>query len=110
MLLDLGEVVTELHGVSNSGQTRGAITLIKEGGISVVLSHLHAGGKLEEHAAAGPVTVQVLDGHVRVNIGDESLDVRSGRLVAFRGGVRHAVEALEDSTLLITLGSVKPRE
>ena len=48
-------------------------------------------------------TVQVLDGQVRMQIGDESVDVPAGRLVAFQGSVRHNVEALEDSSLLLTI-------
>lgn len=103
MLLDLGEVVTELHGVSASGSDRGAITLVKQGGMSLVLTHLHAGGSLQEHAAPGAATVQVLDGRVRVSIGDKAFEAPAGRLVAFDSGVRHSVEAIEDSTLLLTL-------
>jgi quercetin dioxygenase-like cupin family protein len=79
------------------------VTLVKEGGLSVVLAHLHAGASLDEHAAPGAATVQVLDGRVRVRIGDETVEAPGGRLVAFNAGVRHSVEALEDSTLLLTL-------
>jgi quercetin dioxygenase-like cupin family protein len=103
MLLDLGEVVTELHSQSTPGQARGAVTLVKQSGMSLVLTHLHRGGTLQEHAVPGAATVQVLDGRVRVQIGDETLDVSAGRLLAFNSGVRHSVEALEDSTLLLTL-------
>ena len=103
MLLDLGEAVTELHAESTPGQARGAITLVKQGGMSLVLTHLHSGGRLQEHAAPGAATVQVLDGRVQVQIGEKSLEVPAGRLIAFNSGVRHSVEALEDSTLLLTL-------
>jgi quercetin dioxygenase-like cupin family protein len=103
MLIDLGEAVTDVHAASQSGQARGAVTLVKQGGMSLVLTHLHAGGTLSEHAAPGAATVQVLDGHVRVHIGDEALDAPDGRLIAFDSGVRHSVEAVEDSTLLLTL-------
>lgn len=103
MLLDIGQALAELHGSRQGAQTRGAVTLVKQDGLSVVLTHLHAGGSLQEHAAPGPVTVQVLDGHVRVRLEDEVLDAPVGRLLAFRARVRHAVEALEDSTLLLTL-------
>jgi quercetin dioxygenase-like cupin family protein len=103
MLIDLGEVVTELHGASERGRSRDAVTLVKEHGMSLVLTHLHKGGSLQEHAVAGAATVQVLDGQVRVQIGDKSLDIPAGRLLAFNSGVRHSVEALEDSTLLLTV-------
>jgi quercetin dioxygenase-like cupin family protein len=103
MLLDLGEVVTQLHGDRTPGQTRRAVTLVKQGGMSVVLTHLHSGATLQEHGAPGTATVQVLDGHVRVQIGDKTLEAPAGRLIAFDSGVRHSVEALEDSTLLLTI-------
>jgi quercetin dioxygenase-like cupin family protein len=103
LLIDLSEAVTELHGMASEGQDRRGITLVKQGGLSVVLTHLHAGGTLAEHSAPGAATVQVLDGHARVRVGDEVLDVPAGRLVAFDARVRHDVAAIEDSTLLLTL-------
>ena len=103
MVLDLGTALTELHGDNAEWKSRGAITLVKEGGMSLVLTHLHAGASLQEHAARGPATVQVLDGRVRMQIGDESIEVPAGRVVAFKGSVRHKVEAIEDSALLLTI-------
>jgi quercetin dioxygenase-like cupin family protein len=103
LLIDLGEAVTELHAGSEAGRKRGAVTLVKQSGMSLVLTHLHKGGTLAEHATPGAATVQVLDGLARVKIGDESLDLPAGRLIAFDSGVRHSVEAIEDSTLLLTL-------
>jgi len=103
LLIDLAEAVTELHGLATEGQDRRGITLVKQGGLNVVLTHLHAGGSLAEHSAPGAATVLVVDGHVRVQVGADVLDAPSGRLIAFDAGVRHEVEAIEDSTLLLTL-------
>ena len=103
MVLDLGEVVTEIHAQSTAGQTKGSVTLVKQGGMSLILTHLHAGGALAEHAAPGAATVQVLDGKVSVRIGEDEVEVAAGRLIAFNSGVRHSVVALEDSTVLLTL-------
>lgn len=101
--IDLGEVGSHLEAGMPASQARTAVTLVKEAGLNVVLARLRAGGSLAEHAASGAATVQVLNGHVRVHVGDESLDVPAGRLVAFDAKVRHGVEAIEDSTLLLTL-------
>jgi len=106
LLLDLDAAATELQSLGDGD--RHGVTLLREGGLSVVLTRLKAGSALNEHAAPGPTTVQVLDGHVRIRLADEHLDVPGGRLVAFNGGVRHSVEAIEDSTLLLTLAA--PRE
>lgn len=105
LLIDLGEALTEVHSLAREGQDRGAITLVRQGGLAVVLTHLHAGSALDEHSAPGATTVQVLDGHVEVQVGEQTLDVASGRLIAFDARVRHSVRALEDSTILITLAS-----
>lgn len=103
LVLDLGEAMSELQGLAPDGQNRRGVTLVKQGGLNVVLTHLHAGGTLAEHSAPGAATVQVLDGHVRVRVGGETLDVPAGRLIAFDAKVRHDVEAVQDSTLLLTL-------
>jgi quercetin dioxygenase-like cupin family protein len=101
--IDLGEAVTELDVGARESQDRNAVTLVKEGGLNVVLTRQRAGGSMAEHAAPGAATVQVLSGHVRIHVGDEQLDIPAGRLVAFDAKVRHKVEAVEDSTLLLTL-------
>ena len=44
LLIDLSEAVTELHGLAGAGQDRRGVTLVKQGGLNVVLTHLHAGG------------------------------------------------------------------
>ena len=107
LMLDLEAAARELRGLDES-QDRRAVTLVRQSGLSVVLVHLRAGGALEEHAAPGPVTVSVLDGHVEVTLGGESFDAPSRRLVAFDAGVRHSVRALEDSTLLLTIAAAAP--
>ncbi len=103
LLIDLDAASTELKGMAPDDQDRRGVTLVKQGGLNVVLTRLIAGGTLAEHAAPGAATVQVLDGHVRIRVGSEALDVPAGRLVAFDANVPHDVEAIEDSTLLLTL-------
>lgn len=103
LLIDLDAAITELNGMGPDDQDRRAVTLVKQGGLNVVLTHLNAGGMLAEHAAPGAATVQVLDGHVRIQVGADALDVPGGRLVAFDANVPHTVEAIDDSTLLLTL-------
>jgi quercetin dioxygenase-like cupin family protein len=103
LLIDLGEAARDLPAQAAQGQDRRGVTLVREGGLSVVLSHLHAGASLQEHAAPGAATVQVLDGHVRAHVGEEVLEIPAGRLVAFDANIRHSIEAIEDSTLLLTL-------
>jgi len=103
LLLDLGGVEVDLQALMIDGQDRHGITLVREGGIVVVLTRLLIGASLHEHSGHGAATVQVLSGHVEVLLRDDRLDAPTGRLLAFDARVRHEVRALEDSTLLLTL-------
>lgn len=84
---------------------RKALTLSKQDDLSVVLMAIRAGDKLAEHGAPGTVTIQIVEGHARVNVGDEVLDVRDGFLIQLAGGLRHDIEAETDSLVLITVAS-----
>ncbi|MGI8331779.1 cupin domain-containing protein [Actinomadura scrupuli] len=64
------------------------------------------GAVLGEHGNPGEATVQVLRGRVRLSAGQESWDGRTGDLLIVPDS-RHSLEALEDSTVLLTVA--KPR-
>jgi quercetin dioxygenase-like cupin family protein len=110
LLIDLDAATNELRKQSSDGAGRGGVTLMRQSGLAIVLTYLHAGGTLQEHAAPGAVTVQVLGGHIRARFDDEVLELSAGELLAFDAGVRHAVEAVEDSTLLLTLADARSHE
>jgi len=105
LLLDLGEAEVDLQALAIDGEDRHGVTLVREGGLVVVLTFLRGGASLEEHSAHRAATVQVLSGRVEVLVGDERLDAPSGRLIAFYSKVRHEVRAIVDSTLLLTLSA-----
>jgi quercetin dioxygenase-like cupin family protein len=79
------------------------VTLAKESGVSVVLVALRAGGSLDPHQAAGPVTIHVLDGRVRVTAGESQVEAAKRTLITVGAGVRHAVEAIDESAVLVTI-------
>ena len=82
---------------------RNARTLVKEGGLRIVLTVLKDGARLREHSAPGPVSVQTLDGRVRLHAAGETVDLPVGGLLALDGNVAHDVEALEESAFLLTI-------
>ena len=63
---------------------------------------LAAGHELGEHATPGEATLQVLRGHVRLSIGDDSVDGSTGDYLVIPAD-RHALLAVEDSAVLLTV-------
>lgn len=83
---------------------RNAKTLVKEADLTAVLIVLRAGGRMPEHRAEGRISVQVLAGRVRLLLAGEAVELPPGRLVSLERALPHAVEALEDSAFLLTIG------
>ncbi|HET7854097.1 MAG TPA: cupin domain-containing protein [Candidatus Methylomirabilis sp.] len=83
--------------------SRNAITLVKKGALRMVLTALRKGTKLHEHHASGSLTLQVVSGSVRFQAAERTLEMGTGEVVVLESGVKHEVEALEESAFLLTL-------
>lgn len=83
---------------------RVALPLDKRRDLSVTLLMLRAGARLAEHAAARSITVQVVRGMVNFTAAGAVHRLRAGAVCVLDHQVTHAVEALEESVLLLTAG------
>jgi quercetin dioxygenase-like cupin family protein len=72
-------------------------------GATMVLLSLDAGETLKEHIAMTPILVQVLSGHVTFEVGRERIDLTTGAIIHLDANLPHAVEALTESHLLLTV-------
>jgi quercetin dioxygenase-like cupin family protein len=79
-------------------------TLVKQPGLRIVIMALKPGGRLQEHHASGPISIQVIDGPVRVHLPDTTVELSAGELIALESGIRHDVEALDAAVFLLTIG------
>jgi quercetin dioxygenase-like cupin family protein len=79
-------------------------TLVKEPDLRIVLMALGADARLQEHHASGPISLQVIEGTIRVRLPTASIELTAGQLLAVESGIRHDVEAIEDSAFLLTIG------
>ena len=81
---------------------RASVSIVKNDDLTVSLLMLKPGAHLREHAARKAASVQVLSGRVRISAGGGGRELGAGMLAMIEGGVPHALEALEESALLLT--------
>ena len=104
-VIDLDAEATQLraqHAWQLHGQS--AKTLVKHEHFRVVLIALKAGRRCQEHRAEESVSVQTLQGRIKVHLAsDEAIELGRGRVLALTPALAHDFEAAEESTVLLTL-------
>lgn len=64
---------------------------------------LPAGKSVPQHHVPGELTIQCLEGTVELQAHDKTQPLRAGDLVYLAGNVPHALYALENSSILVTM-------
>jgi quercetin dioxygenase-like cupin family protein len=100
---DLNEEIKGLREEDAWQAGRNSKTMVKHPDFRVVLTVLKSGTRLQEHKAAGRISVQAVAGRIRMHVQDEVFDLPAGRLLALERAVPHDVEALEDSAFLLSI-------
>ena len=90
---------------ASSGRATHAFHAAPRGVLSQVVLALMAGQHLSEHENPGEAFLHVLRGRVRLTAGDDSWEMSAGELIAIPQH-RHALEALEDSVVVLTMARV----
>ena len=78
-------------------------TLIRAEHLEVFRFVLPAGKVALDHKASGAITIQCLEGKIELQAHGRIQIMRTGSLVYLADSEPHAVKALEDSALLITI-------
>jgi quercetin dioxygenase-like cupin family protein len=106
-VFDVGAQLESLRREDQVEQDR-TVILLKTDSLRLIFRALSAGATLPTHKAPGPITVQVLDGHIEFTAGAQTKPVRKGEVLALESGVPHSVKALSHSAILITV-AVRPQ-
>lgn len=85
-----------------SGYT--ARTLVREPDLRVVLVVMKQGARMLDHQAETTASVHVLSGRLRLHLPGKPVELPARRLLALDAGLRHDVEALEQSAFVLTIG------
>lgn len=77
--------------------------LFKAEDLEVARLVLRAGEGLPPHAVPGEITLQCIEGRVAFSCNAGGRELAAGQLVHLQGSELHAVRALEDASLLLTI-------
>lgn len=106
----LDSLVTEQMAAAKQHHSGRSAHTIYGGGkqaLRQTLVALRGGEALAEHDSPGEATLQVLRGRVKLTAGDASWEGATGDLVVIPP-TRHALEALEDSAIILTVAKHMP--
>lgn len=78
-------------------------SLLKTPALQLMRLVLRAGHGLPEHSVPGAITIHCLEGEAAVTTPTRTCDLRAGQLVMLTGSELHAVTAITDASLLVTV-------
>ncbi|HXY51006.1 MAG TPA: cupin domain-containing protein [Terriglobales bacterium] len=58
---------------------------------------------MKEHHADARISIHSLEGKIRVHLPDQQVELSAGELLVIDYGIKHDVEALEESAFLLTV-------
>ena len=102
---DLLEEIESLHKENAWLQGTGpsSTTLVKHPDLRIVLLTMKKKMCMHQHSTAASISVQTLEGHIRLRLPDRTVELPAGQLLVLDQCVPHDVEAEEDSVFLLTL-------
>jgi quercetin dioxygenase-like cupin family protein len=97
-----GELIDVRPLGENLRQTS-STTLVRADHLEVFRLVLAAGKVAPVHKASGAITIQCLEGAVELEAHGQMQILRAGNMVYLSDGEPHAVKAVDDSSLLVTV-------
>lgn len=77
--------------------------LFKSGDLRLVLIAMESGARMKEHHADGTISIHTLQGALRVQVAAEARDLHAEQILTIAPGIKHDVEAREESVFLLTI-------
>ncbi len=99
------DLVEEIQRMRASAHANGHVakTLVRSTELRLVLMVLRGGAEIPVHHAEGALTVHALDGHLQIVVEDVRYDLVPGQLLVLEPELPHAVSAIEDSAILLSI-------
>lgn len=87
-----------------------SIALVKTAQLEVIRMTMPRGKAMPEHKVPGDITVQCIEGAIAVSAHGNTQTLHAGELMFVAGGEPHALQALEDASVLLTILLKKPAD
>ena len=102
VFMNLGQFIKQLKNEEAWNKNdRNGITIFKTENVTTVLTCLHKDALIKDNSVDGILQVQVLGGRIRITTADGDIDMEEGEMIVFHPGIRHTIEALKKSSLLL---------
>jgi quercetin dioxygenase-like cupin family protein len=95
---------------SDAAYVRGghtARTIVREPDLRIVVVAMRAESVIKEHKADDTASIQTISGNIQLRLPDRVVELPMGCLLVLERGLVHNVEALVESTFMLTLGRTK---
>lgn len=97
-----GQVV-DVRPMGASLATTKTSTLVKTQRLEVIRLIVTAGKEIPPHQVSGEITVQCLEGKVAFMAEGKTQVLEAGQMLYLAGGQSHALQGIEDSSVLVTI-------
>jgi quercetin dioxygenase-like cupin family protein len=98
-----GEVL-EIRPLGPALATRRTSTLVKSPALEVIRLILQEGKEIcHQHAMAGEVLIQCLEGLITVQVDGDSRTLEAGQMLYLARGESHAIRGISDASALLTI-------
>lgn len=97
-----GELI-DIRPLKSNLKTAITKTLYKSNHLEVFQMVLLSGKAMPEHQVTGEITVQCIEGNIEFTAAESSRLMHPGDLLCLAGGTVHAMKALEDSSVVVTI-------
>jgi quercetin dioxygenase-like cupin family protein len=92
-------------GEAWKSRERNAITLTRTSGLQITLIAMHSGTFKPWHRVECPISLQVIEGKIDFITDAETVALKTGGIIVLQKGVRHHMKAIDESFVLLTLGT-----
>jgi quercetin dioxygenase-like cupin family protein len=97
-----GEVV-DLRPAAENPQAAHTVAIVKTEDFEAIRLVVPAGAEIPSHRVSGSLTLQCLEGRVELGLATAPVVLKAHDWVYLDGDAVHAVRAIEDSALLLTI-------